>query len=300
MNLNQIKNAILLSEIQNFSQTAKQLNISQPSLSKQILNLEKELGITIFDREHTPLTLTPAGEYFIRTAKELIYKEEQLKKSLHRFSMGENGCLYIGITPFRSLYMMPNIVNKIKERYPGVKVVLNEANSNTLRKEAADGKYDLAIVNIPVDTSVLDVITLEPDELVLAVPNKMLSLLPKELEANSSSIDFSVAKDLPFIVLGATQELRQLFDKLCTFSDFHPNITCEVVGITTAWSMVRAGVGATLLPLQFVKNQYLDDNFTLFRIDNPFTPRQPAIVTRKGQYISDYAKYAIELLREMS
>lgn len=295
MNSRQLQYAVLLSQTRNFSQVADQLGISQPSLSKQILSLEAELGIKLFDRNHSPMTVTPAGEYFIQEARELLYKEDQLYKGLDRFKSGENGRLVIGVTPFRSLYLMPGIVRRVKARYPGVQVVLHEANSTQLRKEAAEGKYDFAVVNLPVDDSVLDAVPIEPDTLVLAVPASMQALLP---ENAGTAIDFASVRELPFVVLGQSQELRQLFDKLCAAAEFHPNIAAEVVGVTTAWAMAHAGVGAALLPLQFVSSQHFDENLILLTIQDNTYIRQPAIVTRRGQYLSDYARYAMELLQE--
>ena len=295
MNSRQLQYAVLLSQTRNFSQVADQLGISQPSLSKQILSLEAELGIKLFDRNHSPMTVTPAGEYFIQEARELLYKEDQLYKGLDRFKSGENGRLVIGVTPFRSLYLMPGIVRSVKARYPGVQVVLHEANSTQLRKEAAEGKYDFAVVNLPVDESVLDAIPIEPDTLVLAMPASMQARLP---ENTGTAIDFASVRDLPFVVLGQSQELRQLFDKLCAAAEFHPNIAAEVVGVTTAWAMAHAGVGAALLPLQFVSSQHFDENLILLTIQNNTYIRQPALVTRRGQYLSDYARYAMELLQE--
>lgn len=295
MNSRQLQYAIALSQTLNFSQVADQLGISQPSLSKQILNLESELGIKLFDRNHSPMTVTPAGAYFLQEARELLYKEDQLYKGLDRFKSGENGRLIIGVTPFRSLYLMPGLVRRIKERYPGVQVVLHEANSTQLRKDAAEGKFDFAVVNLPVDESVLDVTPIEPDTLVLAVPKAMGQLLPENV---GESVSFAQVRNLPFVVLGQSQELRQLFDKLCALADFHPNIAAEVVGVTTAWAMAHAGVGAALLPLQFVANQHFDENLILLSIKNIAYTRQPAIVTRRGQYVSDYARYAMDLLQE--
>jgi len=295
MNSRQLQYALLLSETLNFSQVADSLGISQPSLSKQILALEAELGIKLFDRNHSPMTITPAGEFFLQEARELLYKEDQLYKGLDRFKSGENGQLVIGVSPFRSLYLMPSIVQKVKQKYPGVRVVLHEASAAQLRKDAVDGKYDFALLNLPVDESVLDVMPMEPDTLVLAVPESLLHLLP---DVSGASVDFSQAKDLPFVVLGQSQELRQLFDKLCAGADFHPHIAAEVVGITTAWAMAHAGVGAALLPLQFLSSQSFDSRLHLFTIRNNSYIRQPAIVTRRGQYISDYARYAMELLQK--
>ena len=293
MNSRQLQYAVLLSQVRNFSQVAEQLGITQPALSKQILNLESELGLKLFDRNHVPLTLTPAGEYFIQKAKDILAAEDQLQRTLEQFKSGENGRLTIGVTPFRSLYLMPGIVRRIKEKYPGVQVTLHEANTAQLRKDAAEGKFDFAVINLPVDESILEVIPLQPDKLVLAVPRSLASGLDLP---SGADMDFALCKDLPFVTVGPTQEMRQLFDKLCAAADFHPNIAAEVVGIATAWAMAQAGVGATLLPLQFVRNQAFRENLAFFPIGCNYALRQPAIVIKRGQYLSDFARYAMELL----
>lgn len=298
MNKKQLQYAVELSESLNFSLVAEQLGISQPALSKQILSLEKELNVKLFDRTNVPMTLTPAGEYFIHEARKLLYQEDQLIRSMEDFKSGKRGSLVIGISPFRSLYLIPNIAKKFKEKYPGVEIVLNEAGSDQLRKDAAEGKFDFAVVNLPVDESVLDVTPIEADTLVLAVPKAMIDKITPSSADRFSQIDLKDCEALPFVVVGQSQELRQLFEKLCASSEIQPNVAVEVNGVTTAWAMTRAGVGATLLPLQFIENFDFDDSIVLFALKNTAYSRQPAIITRRGQYISEYAKYAIDLLTQ--
>lgn len=297
MNYRQLQYALELSKVCNFSQVSEKLNISQPSLSKQILNLEKELGVKLFDRNTVPITVTQAGEYFFRKAKELVYQEDQLLRAMDQYKVGEKGRLSIGISPFRNLYLMPEIIRKIKQKYPGVQVVLQETNSDQLRKEAVEGKHDFVIVNLPVDEAVLDITPLEKEHLVLAVPNEMVSKISCSGKDCDSKIDFACCKDLPFVVLARPQEMRRYFDNLCALCNVDPEISVEVAGgVTTAWSMARGGIGATLLPLKFVEDQQFDEKLTIFTISNAAHIRQPVIATRKGQYLSEYAKYAIKLL----
>ena len=300
MNRKQLQYVIELSEDLNFSVVAERLGITQPALSKQILSLEKELDVKLFDRNNIPMTLTAAGEHFVAEAKKLIYREDQLVRSMEDYKSGKLGKLEIGISPFRSLYLIPNIVNKVKDKFPGVTVVLHEEGSDTLRKNAAEGKYDFAVVNLPVDESVLDVTLIEADTLVLAVPEKLAETPPEAAKSSIPEIRLNDCKNLPFVVVGPQQEMRQLFDKMCAEVDFTPNVATEVVGVSTAWSMARAGVGATLLPLQFVKNFDFDENIALYKLKTCQQSRQPAVVTRRGQYLSEYAKYAISLLTEKS
>ena len=296
MNRKQLQYVIELSEDLNFSVVAEKHGVSQPALSKQILALEKELDVKLFDRNNIPMTMTAAGEHFVVEAKKLIYREDQLLRSMEDYKSGKSGKLEIGISPFRSLYLIPDIIKKVKEKFPGVTVVLHEEGSDQLRKNAAEGKYDFAVVNLPVDESVLDVRLIEADTLVLAVPRGLAEALPEASGDGIPEIDLKDCKKLPFVVVGHAQEMRQLFDKMCAEADFTPDVATEVVGVSTAWSMARAGVGATLLPLQFVENFSFDESISLYRLKNCQQSRQPAIVTRRGQYISEYAKYAIGLL----
>lgn len=298
MNTRQLQYAIELYKSLNFSAVAERLGISQPALSKQIAALENDLGVKLFDRNTTPLTVTPAGEHFFCEAKKLLYEEDQLLRSMEEFKNGKRGSLQIGISPFRSLYLMPEIAKKIREKYPDVKIILHEQTSDILRKETAEGKYDLAIVNLPVDESMLDVTPIEPDVLVLVVPKELAKTLPYKDNGELPSVSLEDCKDLPFISVGKTQEMRMLFDKAVAFANFQPNIAMEVVGLSTAWAMCRAGVGATLLPLQFVQYVEKDDSITLFTLNKSIYSRQPVIITRKDQYISEYAQFAIKLLTE--
>ena len=286
--------AVMLSEVGSFSQLAEKLNISQPALSKQILSLEKELGVVLFDRNVTPIALTGAGEYFVREARELLYKEDNLEKSMEQFKSGEKGTLTIGITPFRSAYLIPRIVKKIREKFPNVKIKLVEEGSEVLRKDATDGKFDFAIVNLPVDEAVLDVTLIEPDKLALVVPREIIEKCPKLM--GKTKVDFADLGELPFVAVGANQEMRVLFEKLCAKTGVRPEIVTEVVGLTTAWEMALTGVGATLLPLQFVVSEISNGRVEVIELENDVYLRQPAVVVKHNQYLSDYAKYAINLL----
>ncbi len=301
MNYRQLQYAVLLAEVRNFSEAARQLNISQPAFSKQIIGLEAELGVKLFERSTTPLSLTPAGEFFVQKAEELLFEEDVLVKNMSRYKSGEYGKLTIGVSPFRSLYLMPPVVRALKEKYPHLSVVLCEYGRAQLHKGISDGLYDFVITNLPVDDSLLEAVPLERDSLVLAVPNELLHLIDKDKINNSGSrrsVDLASCRDLPFVVVSKGQEMRQLFDKLCRVAQIEPQIYMEVVGITTAWAMAQAGLAATILPVQFMRSELLNSSTTIFEIDGNTFTRQPAIVTRRGQFISEYAQYAIDLLRD--
>ena len=153
MNSRQLQYAVILAEHRNFSKAAQELKISQPAFSKQIIALENELGLKLFERGTTPLSLTLAGEFFIEKAKKLLFEEEKLLKILEDYKAGETGKLTIGVAPFRSLYLMPELVKKIKEKFSKLQLVLEEHGLEELQKGLLEGLYDFAIMNLPVDES---------------------------------------------------------------------------------------------------------------------------------------------------
>jgi DNA-binding transcriptional LysR family regulator len=281
--------------MRSFSKVARELNITQPALSKQIMCLETELGVKLFDRTVNPLNLTPAGEHFLRKAEKLIYEEEQLVSSMEQFREEKAGQLVIGIPPVRSSYLISDVIKKVREKFPKVQVKLHEVSSDTLREELKEGKYDFAIVNLPVDESVLVIKPIEPDRLVLVVPNELKDRIPDVQD--EKEIDFKDCSKLPFVTLGEEQEMRKLFDKLCATADFIPEIAVESVKLSTTWTMARDGIAATILPYQFIEKENLC-NVIIFDIKDLQYLRQPAVVYKRGQYLTDYAKYAIELLTQ--
>ncbi len=296
MNLRQLHYAVLLAESGSFSHTAEKQGITQPALSKHILSLEKELGVQLFDRTKNPVQLTAAGEYFIREAKGLLYKEDMLLRSMDQFRVGDKGQLVIGITPFRSSYLIPDVVKKVREKFPGVTVKLVEGGSEQIRHGAAEGKFDFAVVNLPVDETLMDIRPIEPDRLALVMSDDLYS---SHAEVHGKDkISFTECSSLPFVVLGAGQEMRRLFDKLCASSGISPDIVCEVNNIITASEVAATGVGAALLPMQFVEERKGREKLVVKELQNDIELRQPAVVFKKGQYVSPYAEYAVSVLTE--
>ncbi len=296
MNSRQLQYAVILSETKNFSTAAEKLNISQPAFSKQIIALENELQIKLFDRSTNPLSLTAAGEFFIEKARELLLREDVLLKTMEKYKTGERGKLVIGAVPFRSSYMMPVLIKKIKEKFPYLQLELREYGLSVLKEGLLNGEYDFAIMNLPINEPQFDTIPLKEDILVLAVPDCLIRFVESD---GDKIVDLSMAKDLPYVTVGKEQEMRKLFDVLCAKANIEPDIYATVTGVATAWEMVKSGVAATIIPKQFVLAKGDCSKVKLFEIKNTPYTRQSAVVLRRGQFVSEYAKYAIDVLKSM-
>ena len=297
MNSRQLQYAVILSETRNFSTAAEKLNISQPAFSKQIIALETELEIKLFDRNTTPLSITPAGEFFVVKARKPLFEEDVFLKTMESYKTGEKGKLVIGAVPFRSSYMMPGIIKAVKENFPNIDVSLSEFGLSVLKEGLLNGEYDFAIMNLPVNEPEFETIPLAEDVLVLAVPEKYKSLIKTCGEGCVENL--SSAKNVPFVTVGKEQEMRKLFDTLCAEAGINPEVYATVTGVLTAWEMVKSGVCATIIPKQFVDTKGDGDGVAVFEIKNTPYKRQSAVVTRRGQFISEYAKFAIEELKKI-
>ncbi len=296
MNSRQMQYAVILAETRNFSTAAEKLNISQPAFSKQIIALENELGLKLFDRSTTPLSITPAGEFFIEKARNILFEEDVLLKTVEKYKSGEKGKIVIGAVPFRSSYMMPGLIKSLKDKFPDLQVVLLEYGLPVLEKGLLEGEYDFAIMNLPINNQEFETIPLCEDELVLAVPKeyKILIKTDKTGEIN----DLSAAKNIPFVTVGKEQEMRKLFDALCAEAGVEPCIYATVTGVATAWEVAKSGSAATIIPKQFIDAKEGKDKVEIYKIKNTPYKRQSAVVLRRGQYVSEYAKYAIEELKK--
>ncbi len=296
MNARQLQYAVILSETKNFSAAAEKLNISQPAFSKQIIALENELGIKLFDRCTNPLLLTPAGEFFIEKAKTLLFEEEFLLKSMEDYKTGGRGRLVIGAVPFRSSYMMPGLIKVVKDKYPKLQVVLLEYGLSVLKQGLLEGAYDFAIMNLPIQEPMFETIPLQPDTLMLAVPDAMKENVRTEEDGVIQNL--GAVAEIPFVTVGKEQEMRNLFDALCKDAGIDPAIYATVTGVATAWEVAKIGAAATLVPGQFAKTRGNRGGITLYEIKETPYVRQPAVVLRRGQFVSEYARFAIETLKK--
>ena len=113
---------------------------------------------------------------------------------------------------------------------------------------------------------------------------------------DASRSDLAACEKLPFAVLTAEQEMRKLFDRLCAIAGVQPPLFAEVTGVTTARQMVLDGYAAALLPLRFIENEARQNRVTLLPLPEVSYSRTPAVVIRRGQYVSEYASAAMELL----
>ncbi len=149
MNLQQIEYLLALDKYRNFSVAAEKVFVTQPALTIQIKNLERELGVEIFDRNKKPIIPTEIGEELIKHARLLDRSTKKFKDIVTEFKAEISGELRIGIIPTVAPYIVPRFVNRFMIKYPNVNLIFSEVISEDILLQLKDGTLDVGILVTP-------------------------------------------------------------------------------------------------------------------------------------------------------
>lgn len=272
---------IAISEAGGISQAAEKLDISQPTLSKYIKKLEAELGLELFDRSTLPLRATRAGECYIEAGKRLMDIERQLDKQLEEIKLNKSSVIRVGISPSRSPYMMPSLVEAYKDKNPDAKVIIVERTTAELSEKLFRGELDLIISLLDESTAEFEREELFSESIVLAAPKKLC-------QDNSSAV--SLLLSLPIISVGKGQSMWQTLSEISEeIGAPSPEIECQ--SIESGLSLVKRGLGVMIAPSYIEKFGTSSQNeevvfLPIKRTNLSETERKVCIFYRKEQFLT--------------
>jgi DNA-binding transcriptional LysR family regulator len=295
MDFRQLQYILMVAEEKSFSKAAKKLYIAQPSLSQYIQKLEQQLGVQLFDRSITPLRLTYAGELYIETAKKILDLKDQLSQQMEDIANFKKGRLAIGLSSFRTTYIIPLVLPLFNERFPGVEVVLLEGTSSEIESLALKGATDICIMTLPIDESLFSYEPVLTEEILIAIPPNH----PYFSNYEKKSIDLYELRDEPFILLKHNQKLHSTATNLCKQSGFKPNIILESESIEAAHALTAAGMGITFVPDTLVHYHKIVKPPLYLSIEKLLPSRLVVVGYRKGRYLSKAAIEFIEITKSV-
>ncbi len=172
MTLVQLEYIIALDRYRHFASAASHCYVTQPTLSMQIHKLEQELGIKIFDRSKQPVIPTEAGIEIIAQAKKIITEQEQMHEMVHHRKGILSGELKIGIIPTLAPYLLPLFAQQFTQKYPNVKLVINEMITDVAINRLREGRIDAGILVTPLQEYGIKEEILFYEELLVYVSKK--------------------------------------------------------------------------------------------------------------------------------
>ena len=251
-----------------FSIAAKNLYVSQPALSASVKKIEQELGITIFDRSTSPISLTEEGKVYIEALEKMKNILSETRVKLSDMNELKTGIIKVSGENFVSSFILPKIIMEFSKKYPGIKVEIIESNSPDLRQLLLNETADLLIAH-DFDKNLYSCESILEESLLLAVPenfkeNKRLEdyLLTREdiingkhLTEDCPKIRLGEFKDVPFVLLKKGNDTRRRADLILDEEGISlSNVKIYLDQLITSYNMECFGLGAGIVNDVLVKS----------------------------------------------
>jgi LysR family hydrogen peroxide-inducible transcriptional activator len=248
--LRQLQYLKLLAEHGSFSRAAEAAHVTQPTLSAGVQELERVLGAPVVDRGRSGVILTPVGEEAVRRARDVLARAEDLVQAARSAGQPLSGRFRLGVIPTVAPFLLPRALPALRRSFPTLRLYLREDQTAKLIAALKAGSLDAALIALPHDTAGLDVVHVDDDELMAAVPANH-PLLAHE------TVDPAALERESLILLEDGHCLREHVLAACDMEpprgDSGEDGSFAATSLHTLVQMVGSGLGVSLLPAMAVE-----------------------------------------------
>ncbi len=298
---------IAVAEEQNLTLAAKRLFISQPALTLYLNRLESELGVKLFNRGKSPVTLTDAGVYYLEKMKQIYSAEQELRNDI-RFIDSPSQTLLVGIGQVRGHLWLPEILPEFCATHPEVNIRLCQGAEQTMFEDLKKYQLDIVIGALPFSKE-LETIDIVQEPVVFAA-HKRFGLVPESERKNCSAlspavIDPKLLNGLPFIIPQTSNGLYSCYEEILQHNKFHPSRTISLNNLNTGLMLTISGLGVQLLSasLLLFSREPGVKNLDFFQLkDMPKTRRCVAAFQKggiKNYLVRDFVRIVQEKIADM-
>lgn len=242
MELRHLRSFVVVADELNVGRAATRLHLTQPSLSRQIAALERDVGVDLFTRIRRRFALTQAGEIFLAAAQDIVRRADEAVREAQRAASGELGTLRLRFVQSATFRAVPRLLGAFRTAYPGV--VLDLETMTTLRQTEAlrAGLIDVGLVRLPIGDPALSTRVISRDSLVVALP-------AGHRLAERERLPLAALADEPFVLYTRSwgPSVQDAIIGHCVAAGFSPRIVQEAADVQTIVTLVAAGLGVSLL-----------------------------------------------------
>jgi len=289
MDLTQLRYFVAVIETQNFTRAAEKSNITQPSLSQQIINLERELGQRLFHRLGRKAVPTEAGTAFLQRARRILRDVEDAAREMGDHS-GQGRRIAIGAVQTVMPYLISDLVIQCRTSHPQLAIDAHEGFRADLVRGVLEGTLDLAVVPLPVKDRQLAIEPLLSEPLLLAVGRD-------HPFASQPEIDIRTIAGETFVGLGDSSALAAQVRAFFGDQKLEPRIGIRCTQVATLKRFVAAGLGISLLP-QLARHEEDRASLVYLRLSGDEPRRELVVVRHPQRYQTRGAEEFLKLLRQ--
>jgi LysR family hydrogen peroxide-inducible transcriptional activator len=272
--LRQLRYLEALARHRHFGRAAEACAVTQPALSMQMRDLERELGVALVERRSGAVTLTEIGQEVARRGERVLAAARDLVDFARHRSHVLTGSLRLGIIPSLAPYILPNVLPVLQARYPSLRIELRETQTRPLIQELAAGELDLVMLALPIADPEIETIRLFDDPFLLAVPAD--DPLPAGMRVSARQID-----EQRLILLEEGHCLRDQALAYCGGARRETQLSLGATSLATVMQMVANGYGVTLVPQVAVPVEVRDERVKLLRFTPPVPGRTIGLAWRR-------------------
>lgn len=289
LTLKQFRYFEALARYGHFGRAADACAISQPALSMQIKELEKSLGITLFERSARTVRLSLFGEEFSLRVREILRSVDELE-DLARASRNQlEGRLRIGLIPTIAPYLLPNIIKDLRQMHVGLDIHVRETLTQQLIQDLAEGKVDTAIVALPISESSFTEVALFEEDFVLV----------RNLEDEGKPApDSESLRKMRLLLLEEGHCFRDQALSFCSVQSSLPREWLDGSSLSTLVQMVGGGFGVTLIPDMAVDVETRSAPVSITRFKSPRPSRTVGMIWRKTSPLAKQLMEIAEVVRQ--
>jgi LysR family hydrogen peroxide-inducible transcriptional activator len=291
--LKQLRYYLVAAKYVSLRQAARELKISQPSLSAQIQKLEEALGIELFERSRGGVTLTPLGRDLLKQAQQAVNAAEVIIEAADFATNGPSGTFRLGASPTLGPYALPWILPEVHKKYGGVKFFVREEVPDELTEGLYNGRYDLILTTLPLKESGITVMPLFRESLYL-VMNREHPL------AKNKSIRGDQLAGLEILTIEEHHLLFRQVEDLCT--QFKAEILRDYEGtsLDSIRQMVHMEMGVAFLPALYIRSEIKDrDELSVLTIKGEPINRIHALAWRDTSPLRNFYRELGEFFRDV-
>ncbi len=284
-----------------FSKAARNLFISQPSLSAAVKKEEAEIGFPVFDRSSNPIRLTDLGREYIRTVEMILNVESGFENYVNDIRECKSGSISVGGTNLFASFMLPPLLSRFTELYPAIHVNLVEASTAELSEKLFSGSLDLLVDNQMMNSAVYGSEFLCEEHLLLAVPARFASnekvagyalsaadiRAGRHLDDRVLPVPLEVFKDDPFLLLKNGNDTRTRAEKIClNCGHFTPKIRLEPEQQITAYNLASYGMGISFNGDILIHHVPESQSLLYYKLDMPYASRDVNFYYKRNRYMT--------------